>query len=158
MEREGRFSKGKEVNFDNVFPMPIACHIVISTYNRRPLFKSVNNCNNLAYLIFETTALHKYSLFVFCIMPDQVHILCQPGNILVCHFVNLLRFRYEYVLRKSGYEGNIWHPDYREHSLHDEEVVKSAIRIFEIPVRSGLANNAMDYPFSFIYGVKEYRP
>jgi len=142
----------------NVSPIPLAYHLVLPTHNSKPLFESVSNCNNLAYLIFETSYLHKYSLFAFCIMPDHVHILCQPGNILVCHFVNLLRFRFEYVLTKSGHEGLVWQPDFKEQPLPEDEIKDTAVFVFENPVRGGLVRDAFDYPFSFVVWGKEYRP
>lgn len=143
---------------DNVYPLPIPCHITLSTYNRETLFTSAGNCNNLAYLIFETSVLHRYSLFAFCIMPDHVHILCQPGNILVNFYIDLLRYRYEYVLAKGGRTNPAWQAGFEEHTLHDDEVVSRAIHILKSPVRSGLVGNAMDYPYSFVYTSKEYRP
>lgn len=91
-------------------------------------------------------------------MPDHVHILCQPGNILVSHFVNLLRFRFEYVLTKSGHSGPAWQPDFREQPLPEDEIKNTAVFIFENPARNGLVKDAFDYPFSFVIGGKEYRP
>ncbi len=138
--------------------MPLAYHLVFSTHDSEPLFELVNNCNSLAYLMFETSVLHKYNLFAFCIMPDHVHILCQPGNILVPHFINLLRFRFEYILAKSGRRKPVWQPDFREQSLPEEEIKNTAMFIFENPVRNGLVNDAFDYPFSFVVGGKAYSP
>ncbi|HZD59231.1 MAG TPA: transposase [Anaerolineae bacterium] len=145
-------------NPSNIFPMPIAYHIILLTYNGEPLFTSAGNCNNFAYLIFETIVLHKYNLFAFCIMPDHAHILCQPGNLLVGDFINLLRFRFEYIMCKGGCTGPIWQADFKEYRLQDEEVKEATTFIFENPVRNGLVSNAMDYPYSYVYGSKEYRP
>ena len=142
----------------NVSLIPLAYHLVLLTYNSKLLFESAGICNNLACLIFETSSLHKYSLFAFCIMPDHVHILCQPGDVLVSHFVNLLRFRFEYVLTKSGHIGPVWQPDFREQPLPEDEIKNTAVFVFENPVRNGLVKDAFDYPFSFVIGGKEYRP
>ncbi|MBE0448478.1 MAG: transposase [Actinobacteria bacterium] len=158
MEGDRTLGKGMEKNLNNVLPMPIACHVILLTHNEEPFFTSASNCNNLAYLIFETTILHKYNLFAFCIMPDHVHILCWPGNLLVSHFVDLIRFRFEYVLSKGGHKGLVWQADFKEHHLPNEEIAKATVFIFENPVRNGLVNNAMDYPYSFVYGGKKYRP
>ncbi|MCL6472956.1 MAG: transposase [Firmicutes bacterium] len=143
---------------DNVNTLPLIYHVVITAYHKEALFSKANNCNNLAYLIFETTALHEYELFAFCIMPDHAHILCQPGNVMVAHFVNLLRFRFEYVLAKGGRKGPVWQPDYREQTLPMDQIVSTAAFILENPVRNGLVDNFIDYPYSFLLGGKKYEP
>lgn len=158
MEGRRSYTTGEKKETDKVSPMPLTYHAVLFAHNKNPLFKSPGNCNNLAYLIFETSVLHKYSLFAFCIMPDHVHILVQPGDVLMTHFVNLLKFRYEYVMARSGCEDLIWQPDSIEYPLPDEEIIDTALFIFENPVRNGLVKNAMEYPFSFILGGKKYKP
>jgi len=142
----------------NISPMPLTYHLVLSTFSRRQIFTSESNCNYMAYMIFETATLHKYNLLAFCIMPDHVHLLTQPGNVTIDHFVDLLRFRYEYVLVKKGHKQPIWQPDYRKHALKDEEVVDTVLFIYKNPVRNGLVENPLDYPYSFIYRCKDYRP
>ncbi|PIU28005.1 MAG: hypothetical protein COW32_02900 [Candidatus Aquicultor secundus] len=158
MEGRRLYTTGEIEEANKVSPMPLTYHAILSTHDKNPLFSSANNCNNLAYLIFETSVLHKYSLFAFCIMPNHIHLLVQPGNVLMNHFINLLRFRYEYVLSRSGYKGAIWQPDFIDYPLPDEEVINTALFIFENPVRNGLVENAAEYPFSFVLGGKKYKP
>ncbi|MBS3908681.1 MAG: hypothetical protein KGZ93_03505 [Actinobacteria bacterium] len=142
---------------DNVHPLPVTYHIILSTVED-DFFTTHGKCNNLAYLIFETTALHGYSLFAFCILPGQVHILCRPGNLLVGHFVNLLRFRYEHVMAKLGFGKCVWQRPFDEYRLHAEEVIEKAMYIFDAPVEKGLCESAVAYPFSFVLGGKDYLP
>ncbi|HEY3375075.1 MAG TPA: transposase [Candidatus Aquicultor sp.] len=142
----------------NIHPMPIAYHIMLPTHQRTKFFGAESNCNDLAYLLFETSALHGFSLFAFCIMPDHVHILCQPGDIMVNHFINLIRMRYEYLMARGGNNSPIWQPDFLERPLIDTEVVPTAVFIFENPKRAGIIEDAYAYPFSYIYGGKKYRP
>ncbi|MBS3908907.1 MAG: transposase [Actinobacteria bacterium] len=151
-------SRGEKEQAGNVSPMPLTYHVILSTHNQAPHFTSSGKCNNLAYLLFEIAVLHKYSFFAFCIMPDHVHILCRPGDLLTSHFINLLRVRYEYLATKSGYQTPIWQPDYKEHPLSHEEIIDTALFIFESPARGGLVDSAMDYSHSFVYGGKDYRP
>lgn len=142
---------------DNVHPLPVTHHIILSTVDD-DFFSIPRKCNNLAYLIFETTALHGYCLFAFCILPGQVHILCRPGNLLVSHFVNLLRFRYEHVMAKLDIGKRVWQRPFDEHQLRAEEVIEKALFIFDAPVAKGLVESAVAYPFSFVLGGKDYLP
>lgn len=158
MGRNQLINNGYEVQLDNVSPMPFFYHAVISTHEGKPLFDSPGNCNILAYLIFEAAVLHKYNLLAFCIMPDHVHILCQPGDIVLYRFLDLLRLRFEYILQKNGHSDAIWRPDFEEHSLTDEEVFTTALFIYQNPARNGLVNDPMEYPFSFVFDGKKYRP
>lgn len=142
---------------DNVYPLPATYHIILSAFDEG-FFTTPRKCNNLAYLIFETTALHSYSLYAFCILPGQVHLLCRPGNLLVSHFVNLLRFRYEHVMAKLDFSKRIWQRPFDECRLGAEEIIDKALYIFNIPVEKGLAASASAYPFSFVLGGKDYVP
>ncbi|MDP2210869.1 MAG: hypothetical protein Q8J63_03930 [Candidatus Aquicultor sp.] len=142
---------------DNVHPLPVTYHIILATLDD-DFFTTPRKCNNLAYLIFETAALHGYSLFAFCILPQQVHLLCRPGNLLVSHFVNLLRFRYEHVMAKLGLGSRVWQRQFDEYQLCAEEVIEKALYIFDAPVETGLVESAVAYPFSFVLGGKDYVP
>lgn len=142
---------------DNVYPLPATYHIILSAFEEG-FFTTPRRCNNLAYLIFETTALHSYSLYAFCILPSRVHLLCRPGNLLVSHFVNLLRFRYEHVMAKLGCDKRVWQISFDEYQLGVDEVIDKALYIFNVPVDEGLAESAVAYPFSFVLGGKDYVP
>ncbi len=158
MEGSRLFTPGETEEANKVSPMPLTYHAILTTHDKNPLFNSASNCNNLAYLIFEISVLHKYSLFAFCVMPDHIHLLVQPGDVLVTHFINLLRFRYEYVMTRGGYKDAVWHPGFIDYPLSDEEIIATALFIYENPVRNGLVENAAEYPFSFILGGKKYKP
>ncbi len=158
MEGRRLFAQGEIEEANKVSPLPLTYHAILSTHDKNPLFSSASNCNNLAYLIFETSVLHKYSLFAFCVMPDHIHLLVQPGDVLVARFIDLLRFRYEYVMTRGGYKDTVWRSGFIDYPLADDEIIATALFIYENPVRNGLVENAAEYPFSFILGGKKYKP
>jgi REP element-mobilizing transposase RayT len=150
--------KNSNLKEDNIIPLPVPYHVVIESHKGEHLFVSDKVCNNLAYILFETSVLHEYGLFAFCIMPDHTHILCRPGNVAVCHFINLVKLRFEFMHKKNMQKRTIWHSTSRQDMLADEQIVSTAKFILDNPVRNGLAPSAIDYPFSFAYGEKTYCP
>jgi putative transposase len=143
---------------DNLVHLPVTYHAVITSLNKERLFIDKRVCNNLAYILFEAVVLHKYGLFAFCIMPDHVHILCRPGNVALKHFIDLVKLRFEFVHKKSVFKTAVWEAAFRQDILTDEQIVPMAVFILENPIRSGMADSVIDYPFSFAYGGKPYCP
>ncbi|MHB8840875.1 MAG: hypothetical protein ACYC56_03650, partial [Candidatus Aquicultor sp.] len=59
---------------------------------------------------------------------------------------------------RVGYKDAVWRPDFIDYPLPDEEIITTALFIYENPVRNGLVEKAAEYPFSFILGGKKYKP
>jgi putative transposase len=151
---------------EEVIQFPVAYHVVVTPSKQESLFTIKLNCNNLAYLLFEATVLHNYTLYAFCIMPDHAHILFRPGNIDVNHFVNLIKLRFEFAYAKAfdkkfisqDRSMSIWQEAHRQDVINNTQIIATALHILENPVRNGIVSSSMDYPFSFVCGGKQYRP
>jgi REP element-mobilizing transposase RayT len=137
---------------------PATYHAVLAAKNNDPIFATKSSCNTLAYILFETAILHKYGLFAFCIMPDHTHMLFRTGNIEPLYFIELVKLRFEFALRRYGSKSNIWQKEPRMEILSEDEIISTAAFIVDNPVRNGIAPSSMEYPFSFVLGGKAYAP
>jgi hypothetical protein len=60
------------------YSLPYPYHIVLTTFQRRPLFTALPTARTVIEAIHAQIAYTHYRLYAFCIMPDHVHVLCQP--------------------------------------------------------------------------------
>jgi REP element-mobilizing transposase RayT len=159
-------SDNSTIREDEVIQFPVAYHVVVASHKRESLFTHKKNCNNLAYLLFEATVLHDYSLYAFCIMPDHAHILFRPGDIGVKHFVDLIKLRFDFMyakafekkLKTQDRSMSIWQEAFRQDVINNTQIIATALHILDNPVRNGIVSSSIDYPFSFVCGGKQYRP
>ncbi|NLV45121.1 MAG: transposase [Candidatus Hydrogenedentes bacterium] len=104
------------------------------------------------YLDFLHTAADKHglSIWAYCLMPDHVRLIAVPGSeeslggaIRDAHSAFAMRHN-----RNQGDAGPVWQDRFSSCVL-DDLLVWSAVRLVEsIPVLSGIADKAEDYPWS----------
>ena len=124
--------------------------ITICTNDRKPLFKD----RNWAALIINTLKAGPFGkdvkCYAYCLMPDHLHLQLSPieGNLID----RLSRWK-SYttnLLQKSGLDGPCWQRSFYDHALRNNEDIKTVAEyIVNNPVRSKLAKNWSDYPFSW---------
>ena len=88
-------------------------------------------------------------------MPDHVHLLVEGrrDQADAARFVHQAKQRSGYVFAQR-YHTRLWQPSFYDHVLRDGEAALSIARyIVENPVRAGLVESPVDYPF---VGTSEY--
>jgi REP-associated tyrosine transposase len=91
----------------------------------------------------------QFSVIAYCFMPDHVHLLVEGlSHDSDCkRFIKLAKQYAAYEFSK-GRGKRLWQPWGFEHVLRDEELTHVVARyILENPVRAGLTNSVLDYPF-----------
>jgi putative transposase len=91
----------------------------------------------------------EFSLLAYCFMPDHVHFLVQ-GNAESSDGRRLIKMGKQYAgyAYSKKYGAKLWQPWGFERVLRDEEASFTVARyILENPVRAGLADRVIDYPF-----------
>ena len=84
-----------------------------------------------------------------CFMPDHVHLLLE----MLCERCDLPRVARLMKLRagfyfKQAFGRSLWQRSYFDRTLRKDEEVYDLIRyMFDNPVRAGLVNSPVDYPF-----------
>ncbi len=102
-------------------------------------------------LFFYNTKL--YLLFAWVIMPNHVHILCQPLNASISNIVKKIKSYSSKTANKIlQREGSFWQNDYFDTYIRNDrhlEIVKDYIE--SNPVKVGLCNHIQDWQFSSVY-------
>jgi putative transposase len=122
--------------------------VTIGTQKRHPWFRRHLELSALFVEILNRTADERETkLFAWCIMPDHVHLLTQDPDIV--ELVRLLKGRMTPHARRYDLSRRLWQRSFYDHGLRKEESIERVAQyIFENPVRSGLTNVAVDYPWS----------
>jgi len=139
---------------------PYDYHVIIATKDRRPLFLQPKAVKAFVDSLRDQTRVAKFTIWAFCIMPDHIHILCQPpdnSEIDLTTFIARVKSVTSRALAEAGFGWKIWQRGFYDHILRsDEDRLEVARYIAANPVRKGLVEDVEDYPYSFVYGEKDY--
>jgi REP element-mobilizing transposase RayT len=93
----------------------------------------------------------QYRLYAWCVMPNHVHVVAAPapGKSLGAIVRSWKVFTAKAVNRKLQRSGPLWHEDYFDRSIRNDEHFARVIAYVEHnPVKAGLAKNAEEWPWS----------
>ena len=137
---------------------PRSYFLTICTSQRRKLFTDQRLVellvNELAQFLSQG-----FSIYANCFMPDHCHVLAvaMTDTSDLAKAVRAFKGASAAHVRSLGIR-NLWQGDYYDHILRSSESFDAAAAyIFENPVRSGLASDAHDWPFSgsFVFDWKK---
>ncbi len=122
--------------------------ITICTYNK------ISLSNKFKELIFrsaiEGDLSRKSDLMAACVMPDHVHLLLAPVGENLVDLIGRWKSYTTHLIQFQERIGKLWQRSFYDHGLRKEEdLVKVADYIVSNPVRKGLVQNWMDYPYSW---------
>jgi REP element-mobilizing transposase RayT len=91
-----------------------------------------------------------YYLYAFVVMPDHMHIELTPRSKAVPEIMKVLKgFSSRQINKTTLKTGSLWQAGYMDFPIYQREIAWQKVNyIEENPVRAGLVNNAIDYPFS----------
>jgi len=109
-------------------------------------------------ILLETSRKHDFAIYVYCFMPDHLHMLAIGGdNADLPRFMKSFKQEGSYAFRNSR-AMTLWQRSYYDHVLRkDEALADVALYILSNPVRAGLAKDFREYEFSgsFVIDIKE---
>ncbi|MFQ3621279.1 MAG: transposase [Spirochaetales bacterium] len=125
---------------------------VVARANRKEFILQENKIKILFLeVIKEAKRKYSFSLLNFCIMNNHIHFLIKPT-----HNSNLSRIM-QWILsvfaqrfnRIMGYTGHVWYDRFKSIIINGLQELLHAFRyIAENPVRAGIVQNPLDYPFN----------
>ena len=125
----------------------------ICTCYRKNIFIKRNESftNKCIYALSKSCEKHGAKNYVYCFMPDHVHILLQgekeKANLL--NVIHMFKQMSAYEFRLAANKEKLWQDSYYDHVLRsDEEILTQVKYIAENPVRKKLVSNHMEYPFT----------
>jgi putative transposase len=123
--------------------------ITTVTWQRAPIFRVEARARLLIDVIRDYRDQGKYLLHEFVVMPDHLHVLLTPSpEISLERVVQFIKGGYSYRLRKEE-KISVWQESFTNHRIRDSEDYRKHCEYVRLnPVRAGLAQDAMLYPFS----------
>ena len=131
------------------YRQPYIYHIIMGTHRRKPILSRKELTRELIDLLVEEAKRVDVRVYAYCFMPDHVHILIRPeGAADVISFVQRYKSLSTRIYWKHG-KGKLWQRSFYDHILRKGEDVRQLARyILENPVRKGLIDDYLTYPFS----------
>lgn len=122
---------------------------------RAYLFQSPFVRNDLNQMIIdtlmETSTTYQCHVFVYCLMPDHLHLLISPREqgASVLTFIERFKGKTTNQSWKLQWKGTLWQPGFFDHGLRQEEDFReTANYILENPVRKGLIDSPEKWRWS----------
>jgi putative transposase len=123
--------------------------LTICCFNGQEILRNEQIVNELLKKLMECCKTHEFTNYVYCFMPDHVHLLLggEEGSDLI-KMVKQFKQLTGYSFKKETGE-RLWQKSYYDHILRKEEDVVKIVRyILENPVRKGLTKHPEEYQFS----------
>ena len=123
--------------------------ITTVAWQRLPIFRVEARARLLIEVLLDYRYQGKYLLHEFVVMPDHIHVLLTPAvEISLERSVQFIKGGYSYRLRKEE-KIQVWQESFTNHRIRDVEDYERHCEYVRLnPVRAGLAQGAMAYPFS----------
>ena len=128
----------------------VANHIVQRGNNRQDVFFVDDDRAHYLALLREQARLHDLRILAWCLMTNHVHLVAVPEKTdSLGRAVGRTDFLYtQYVNRLHGRSGHLWQNRFHSCAL-DEKHFWTALRYVEQnPLRAGLVQDALAYPWS----------
>ncbi|MGB3565063.1 MAG: transposase [Thermoanaerobaculia bacterium] len=127
------------------YPVGAPVHVNVSAFRRQPLFGKAE----LASIVFELVATHPQTIAA-CLMPDHLHwLIADAKEMVTC--IGRLKSYSTTVAWQQGHGGRLWQRSFWDHVLRkDEDLSRVAQYIIENPVRKGIAQEALSYPYQVL--------
>jgi len=107
--------------------------------------------NDAAKCLKQLREKYLFKIYVYCIMPDHVHLLLAPGDsgLTVSEIIQRFKSLTARSYNSNGGQGKLWQRYFYDHIVRKEEDLnRIALYILENPVRKGLAGYWEDWPYS----------
>ncbi len=133
--------------------------ITINTYKRKKYFVHSNIVKSLVKCLHEVADQQYFDVVAYTFMPDHIHLLLTGKN--EASDLNVFIKQYKQISAhkfKQKFETKLWATSFHDHVLRKQEDIKSVGRyVLKNPVRAGIVQNVLDYPFSgsFVYDLWE---
>jgi putative transposase len=123
--------------------------LTICTRGRQRVFVDASAVQDLTSQLLQIATREKFAVLAYCFMPDHLHLLIEALHEAADMRAFLHRWKQTSAYAwKQRFGQDLWQRGYFEHTLRGEEdSVAIARYLIGNPIRAGLVNNVVDYPF-----------
>ncbi len=133
------------------YSTPTAYFLTLCSAEGRNVFSETKLAEHVIDCLMDCSSRYDYKLLAYCLMPDHLHLLVCPngGERPVPQYVQAFNSRSTRVFWQCSGNGRLWQRGFYDHIVRkDETLVEIAEYILANPVRKGLADDPVQYPFS----------
>ena len=121
-----------------------AYHLVLNTRHRFPRFRDKRLAASCLDSLAASASRYGFEILAYCFMPTHLHML-----VMGAEDASLVRFVQHFKQATGHHYPGLWQRSYYDHILRTEEESENiACYIWGNPVRAGLVETIMDFPFS----------
>jgi putative transposase len=132
----------------------LAHHVTQRGNQKQQVFFEVSDYRFYLNLLNRYATRGGAKILAYCLMPNHLHLILVPQeeDSLRAALAPLHTAYAQAINRRFGFSGHLWQDRYASYPLGETHLV-SALRYVELnPVRAGLRQNPLDYPFSSAAG------
>ena len=121
-------------------------------YRGQRLLQSERNASLLIDVLRTCVSKRAFRVHDFVIMPDHIHLLITvDGSTTIERAMQLIKGGFSYRLKKDhGYLGEVWQRGFSDARVEDRASYERYRQyIASNPVKAGLANSALEYPYTY---------
>ncbi len=125
--------------------------ITASAYMHQNLFQRTEITDLLLATLFRYRDAGEFTVHEFVVMPNHIHLLISvDDDHAVGRAIQMVKGGFSHAVGQAGLKLKaVWQPSYYEHRVRDEdEYERMRNYIHQNPVRRGLSDRAIDYPYS----------
>ena len=122
---------------------------------RRPVFTSADRCQPVIDELKHLQDEGFMGVYLFCIMPDHIHLVVNPGPTGLPEAVRRLKGRLSVWWREAGDGQSLWQSSYFDHRIRSSESFnEKCAYVLQNPVRAGLVKTDSEYPWTGSFAVR----
>lgn len=125
-------------------------HVMLRGNGGQDIFFSGEDYSRLFLLLQEGTERFRYRVHGFCCMTNHLHLILQVSDIPLSQGLQNLSFRYtQWINRRHGRRGHLFQGRYKALLADGDSYLLELVRYVHLnPVRCGMVNDPVDYPWS----------
>jgi putative transposase len=137
----------KEFNYS----LPYIYFITICSYEKKDIFIDAEINKEIIKCLLQERNNNSIRLLVYCLMPNHIHLLVQPGKpgANITHFIGSFKSKTYRVFYKAGRKERVWQRRFYDHIVRTREDLPRIMEyIVNNPVRKNLTDKWDDYLYS----------
>jgi putative transposase len=125
-------------------------HVILRGNARQDIFIDDGDRYRFYLLMQEGIARYRHSIHAFCLMTNHLHLLIQVADIPLSRIMQNLSFRYtRWSNGRQGKSGHLFQGRYKAVLVNADEYLLELVRYLHLnPVRAGLVNDPLEFPWS----------
>ena len=132
--------------------LPLAEYHVIAKANRSEfIFESTQVKKLFLEILKQAKKRYRFKIRTFCIMNNHIHLMITPGenenlSRILQWILSVFAIRFN---KMFGFHGHVWYDRFKSVLIRTiKQVYNTFIYIADNPVKAGIVENAIDYPYS----------